>query len=335
MVTIKDISKEAGVSTATVSHVINGTRFVSEPLKKKVNDVIEELGYQPNRIARSLVMQKTQTIGVIISDILNPFYTAVVRGLEDATSDLGYNVVLCNTDEDINKEIRYLRVLLEKRVDGIALATSFQGDQHPLLRQMSQIPLVTIVRKMKKLKSDAVFADNIGGTYEAIEHLVSLGHKRIGVISGPSGLSSGQERLEGVLKAFTKYGITPNDAWMATGDFKRESGYVLAKGILSLKDRPTALFVSNSQMTLGALQAFRELGVKIPKDMSIVGMDDTEWSVLLDPPLTVIYQSPYDMGNNAGKMLLQRIFKNQKRFKTNVIPAKLIERGSSRPPRVR
>jgi LacI family transcriptional regulator len=335
MVTIKDIARKADVSTATVSHVVNETRFVSEPLKNKVKAIIDDLGYQPNQIARSLVMQKTHTIGVIISDILNPFYTAVVRGLEDATSPSGYNVVLCNTDEDKEKEIRYLKVLLEKRVDGIALATCFQGNEHPFLSQLNQIPVATIVRKMARLKSDAVFADNIGGAYEAIEHLVSLGHKRIGVISGPSGLSSGQERLEGVLKAFTKYGIASNEAWMPTGDFKRESGYISAKNILSLKNRPTALFVSNSQMTLGALQAFRELGVKIPKDMSIVGMDDTEWSVLLDPPLTVIYQSPYDMGNNAGKMLLQRIFKKRKRFKTNVIPTKLIERGSSSPPRVK
>jgi LacI family transcriptional regulator len=333
MVTIKDIAKSVGVSTATVSHVINETRFVSEPLKKKVHAVIEELGYQPNRIARSLVMQKTHSIGVIISDILNPFYTALVRGLEDATSPLGYNVVLCNTDEDTDKEIDYLKVLLEKRVDGIALATCFQDDEHPLLNKLNQIPVVTIVRKMNCLKSDAVFADNISGAYEAIEHLVSLGHKRISVISGPSGISSGRERLEGAHKAFAKHGIIPNEAWMRTGDFKRESGYVLAKSILNLKDRPTALFVSNNQMTLGALQAFRELRVKIPKDMSIVGLDDTDWSILLDPPLTVIYQSPYDMGNNAGKMLLQRILKKRKRFKTKVIPAELIQRQSSGPPR--
>ena len=333
MVTIKDIAKSVGVSTATVSHVINETRFVSEPIKKKVHAVIEELGYQPNRVARSLVMQKTHTIGVIISDILNPFYTALVRGLEDATSPLGYNVVLCNTDEDTNKEIDYLKVLLEKRIDGIALATCFQDEKHPLLNKLNQVPVVTIVRKMNCLKSDAVFADNIGGAYEAIEHLVSLGHKHISVISGPSGISSGRERLEGVFKAFTKHGITPNEAWMRTGDFKRESGYVLAKSILNLKDRPTALFVSNNQMTLGALQAFREQSVKIPKDVSIVGLDDTDWSILLEPPLTVIYQSPYDMGNNAGKMLLQRILKKRKRFKTKVIPAELIQRQSSGPPR--
>jgi DNA-binding LacI/PurR family transcriptional regulator len=333
MVTIKDIAKSVGVSTATVSHVINETRFVSEPLRIKVNAIIEELGYQPNRIARSLVMQKTHTIGVIISDIQNPFYTALVRGLEDATSPLGYNVMLCNTDEDTDKEIGYLKALLEKRVDGIALATCFQGDEHPLISQLNQVPVITIVRKMTRLKSDAVFADNIGGAYEAIEHLVSLGHRRISVISGPSGISSGGERLEGVLKAFVKHEINPNEAWMRTGDFKRESGYVLAKSILSLKERPTALFVSNNQMTLGALKAFRELDVKIPKDVSIVGLDDTDWSILLDPPLTVIYQSPYDMGNNAGRMLLQRVLKKRKRFKTKIIPAELIQRQSSGPPR--
>ena len=240
MVTIKDIAKRAGVSIATVSHVINETRFVSKPLQKKVKTIIEELGYQPNRIARSLVMQKTHTIGVIVSDILNPFYTAVVRGLEDATSDLDYNVMLCNTDEDINKEIRYLRALFEKRIDGIAIATSFQGDRHPMLNQMSQIPLVTIVRKMKKLKSDAVFADNIGGSYQAIGHLVSLGHKKIGVISGPSGLSSGRERLQGGFNAFNKHGITPQKAWMPTGDFSSQ-GIVTQQSINLAFHRPQSV----------------------------------------------------------------------------------------------
>ncbi|MBW1698174.1 MAG: LacI family DNA-binding transcriptional regulator [Deltaproteobacteria bacterium] len=333
MPTIKDIARKANVSTATVSHVINETRFVSKPLKRKVKAVIEELGYQPNRIARSLVIQKTHTIGVIVSDILNPFYTAVVRGLEDATSAFGYNVMLCNTDEDPDKEIKYIRLLLEKRADGIALATCFQGNEHPLMGQLNQATLVTIVRRIARLKSDAVFADNVGGAYKAIEHLISLGHRRIGVISGPSGFSSGRERLEGVLKALNDHDISPNEAWMPTGDFKQESGYLLAKKIIQCKNPPSALFVSNNRMTLGALKALRELGIQIPKDISIVGLDDTEWSILLNPPLTVIHQSPYDMGNIAGKMLLGRIFKKRKRFKTNIIPAKLIERGSSAPPR--
>ena len=332
MATIKDIAAKAGVSTATVSHVINGTRFVSERLTERIKRAIEELDYHPNAIARSLVKQKTHTIGVIISDIRNPFYTAVVRGVEDATYASGYNVILCNTDENPEKETLYIHLLLEKRVDGIAIATSFQERIHPQLTNLTQIPLVTIVRKMRGLKCDAVYADNVGGSYKAIEHLISLGHRRIGIISGPPGLSTGNERLKGCLKALAAHRIRAHDEWMMTGDFKRESGYVLTKEMLGRKERPTALFAANNQMALGALQAFHESDLRAPRDLSLVSIDDAEWSAYLEPALTVVDQSPYLMGNKAGRMLLGRIIKRRKSFKTAVIPSTLIRRRSSGPP---
>jgi LacI family transcriptional regulator len=329
MPTIKDVARQVGVSTATVSHVINNTRFVSEGLKQKILQTIRELNYQPNAIARSLVKRKTHTIGIIISDILNPFYTAIVRGVEDVTYKSGYNVVLCNTDEDPEKEILYIQILMEKRIDGLVISTAFQDGGHPLLSQLKGIPLVAVVRKIKNLASDAVLGDNSGGVYQAIDHLIRLGHREIGIISGPTGLSSGAERLAGYRKALEGHRIPIEEDWIKIGDFKRESGYSLTKELFKLSPFPTALFVANNQMTIGALQALTELKIRIPEDISFVSFDDMEWYSFLNPPLTTVEHSPYLLGKTAGEVLLQRIGHKRKNPKRVLIPSHLIVRKST------
>jgi LacI family transcriptional regulator len=329
MPTIKDVAREVGVSTATVSHVINKTRFVSEELRERVLKAIQELDYQPNAIARSLVKRKTHTIGIIISDILNPFYTAIVRGIEDVTYKSGYSVMLCNTDEDVEKEVLYIQVLLEKRIDGLVISTAFQDGFHPLLSRLKTVPLVAIVRRIKGLASDAVLGDNRGGAYQAIDHLIRLGHRRIGIISGPTGLSSGAERLEGYKNALDHHRIPIDEHLMKFGDFKRESGYALTKGIFLNRPLPTAVFVANNQMTIGALNALNELKMRIPEDISLISFDDMEWYSFLDPPLTTVEHSPYLIGKAAGEMLLQRISKNRKNPKKVIIPSHLIIRKST------
>ncbi len=329
MPTIKDVAKQVGVSTATVSHVINNTRFVSAELKQRVLKAIQDLGYHPNAIARSLVKRKTHTIGILISDILNPFYTAIVRGIEDVTYKSGYSVMLCNTDEDPEKEILYIQMLLEKRTDGLVISTAFQDGMHPLLSRLKGIPLVTTVRKIKGLDADAVLGDNRGGAYQAVEHLIRLGHRRIGILSGPTGLSSGAERLEGYKKALEDHRISIEDQWVTIGDFKRESGYSLTKEMFQRDPLPTALFVVNNQMAIGALQALIELKIRIPKDISFISFDDMEWYPFLDPPLTTVEHSPYLIGKAAGEMLLQRISKNWKHPKRVIIPSHLIIRKST------
>jgi len=329
MPTIKDVARQVGVSTATVSHVINNTRFVSEGLKEKILQTIRDLNYQPNAIARSLVKRKTHTIGIIISDILNPFYTAIVRGIEDVTYKSGYNVVLCNTDEDPEKEMLYIQILMEKRIDGLVISTAFQDGGHPLLSQLKGIPLVAVVRKINNLASDAVLGDNSGGVYKAIDHLIQLGHRRIGIISGPTGLSSGAERLAGYKKALEGHRIPIEEDRIKIGDFKRESGYSLTKELFKLSPLPTALFVANNQMTIGALQALTELKIRIPEDISFVGFDDMEWYSFLDPPLTTVEHSPYILGKTAGEVLLQRISHKRKNPKKVFIPSHLIIRKST------
>jgi len=329
MPTIKDVAKHVGVSTATVSHVINKTRFVSDEIKERVLQAIRDLNYQPNAIARSLVKRKTHTIGIIISDILNPFYTAIVRGIEDVTYKSGYSIMLCNTDENVEKEILYIQVLMEKRIDGLVLSTAFQDGVHPLLSQLKGIPLVSIVRKMKGFNPDAVFGDNVGGAYQAIEHFIQLVHRRIGIISGPLGLSSGAERLEGYKKALESHRIPIQEDWIKTGDFKKESGYFLTKKLLEEKVPPTALLVVNNQMTIGALNALKELGIRVPEDLSLISFDDMEWCSFINPPLTTVEQSPYLMGKTAGEMLLQKINHKRSQPKKVVILSHLIIRNST------
>jgi len=329
MPTIKDVARRVGVSTATVSHVINKTRFVSEELRRRVLEAIQELNYQPNAIARSLVKRKTHTIGIIITDILNPFYTAIVRGIEDVTYKSGYSVVLCNTDEDPEKEILYIQILLEKRIDGLIISTAFQDGPHPLLSRFKMIPLAAIVRRIQGLASDAVLGDNTGGAHKAIDHLIQLGHRRIGIISGPPGLSSGAERLEGYKNALRNHRIPFDEHWIKIGDFKRESGYSLTKEIFQKSPLPTALFVANNQMTIGALQALNELRIRIPEDISFVSFDDMEWYSFLDPPLTTVEHSPYLMGKTAGEILLQKVSHKRKNPKKVLIPSHLIIRKST------
>jgi LacI family transcriptional regulator len=329
MPTIKDVARLVGVSTASVSHVINGTRYVSEELKKKILKAIDELHYHPNAVARSLVKKKTHTIGILISDILNPFYTAIVRGLEDVTYQSGYSVMLCNSDEAPEKELFYIRILLERRIDGLVISSAFQDGVHPLLSKLRMVPLVTIVRRIRGLGGDCVFADNVEGVYQAIRHLIHLGHRRIAIISGPRGLSSGQERLLGYQKALEDHGIIVDLNFIKFGDFKRESGYTLTQEVLQLKEGPTALFVANNQMTIGALSAINELSIRVPQDLSLVSFDDMEWYSFLDPPLTTVEQSPYLMGKTAGEMLLQKINKKRKGIKKIIIPSRLIVREST------
>ncbi len=329
MPTIKDVARLVGVSTATVSHVINNTRYVSDGLKKKILEAIDELHYHPNAVARSLVKKETHTIGIIISDILNPFYTAIVRGIEDVTYQSGYNVMLCNSDEDPGKEVLYIQILIERRIDGLVISSAFKDGVHPLLSKLKMVSLVTIVRKVRGLAVDSVFGDNVEGVYQAVRHLIQLGHRRIAIISGPTRLSSGEERLLGYQKALGDHGITVDSNFIKFGDFKRESGYTLTKEVLQQKEVPTALFVANNQMTIGALNAINELGIRVPKDLSLVSFDDMEWYSFLNPPLTTVEQSPYLMGKTAGEMLLQRINKKRKSIKKIIIPSRLIVREST------
>lgn len=307
MSTMREVAERADVSVSTVSHVLNETRRVSEDTRQRVLSVISDLDYQQNLLARGLKTQKTFTVGLLISDIQNSFFTSVVRGVEDVALSQGYHLFLCNTDEDPQREADYIRELGKKRVDGLIVAPAAPLHNHAPRLKAQGIPFVFIDREVEGLKAGSVRVDNRLGMRLAAEHLVDLGHDRIGMISGPLDKASGRERYLGLKQALDELGTGLREELVHFGDFKAESGRAGATALLERSEPPTALVTANNQMTLGALLSLKENGMSIPDDISIVGFDDLEWSPLADPPLTAVAQPTYEMGVQAMDMLLARI----------------------------
>jgi DNA-binding LacI/PurR family transcriptional regulator len=268
---------------------------------------MEELGYQPSRVARRLRMEATQILGLIISDITNPFFTSVVRGIEDVAYANQYSLLLCNSDEDPARESLYVDVLQAERVAGIIISPADENSTscEPLLR--NDVPVTVMDRRLRQFDVDTVLVDNVKGAYQATSHLIRLGHRRIGLIGGPSRITTGRERQEGYEKALTEHGLELNQRLIKIGDFKQDSGYQRACELLEMADLPTAIFAANNLMTLGALNAIHEKGLNIPQDIAIVGFDDMPWAPSLDPPLTAVSQPTYELGCTAANLLLQRI----------------------------
>jgi len=281
-----------------------------------------------------MVTRRTHTVGLLISDIANPFFIRAVRAIEDVAQGNGYNVILCNTDEDPAKETQYLRVLMEKRVDGIILATTAGSRQAVRDVRWRRIPLVLFDRELTGVAVDTVKVDSVLGGRLATEHLLRLGHRRIAIIHGPVVRSTGAERLQGYLEALEAAGVAPVPELIREGNFKQDSGRELARELLRVSRPPTALFCSNNLMTVGALQTLREQGVRIPTDLSLVGYDDMEWWTLTHPPLTTIGQPVYELGCEAMRLLLAQIgAPGRRRPRRVVLKPELLVRESGGPPR--
>lgn len=333
-VTIKDVAREAAVSVGTASQAIHGNPVVRESTRRRVLAVATRLRYQPSAVARGLVTRRTHTIGLLISDIGSPFFIKPVRAVEDLAQENGYNVILCNTDEDPAKEMEYLRVLIEKRVDGMIVATT--GKTVPAIRdaQWRGIPLVLFDQELPGLANDTVKMDGVAGSRLATHHLLELGHRRIAIIHGPLERSTGVERLDGYLAALRAARMKPVPELIREGSFKQDSGYRLTKELLRLSPPPTGLFCTNNLMTAGALLALREENVRIPHDLSFIGYDDMEWWTLTNPPLTIVAQPVYDLGREAMRLLLDRMHSGKRRPPERVVlKPELIVRESCGPPR--
>jgi LacI family transcriptional regulator len=332
VVTIKDVAREAGVSLGTASQALRDSPAVRDATRRRVRAVATRLRYQPSAVARGLVTRRTHTVGLLISDIANPFFIRAVRAVEDAAQENGYNVILCNTDEDPAKETQYLRVLMEKRVDGIILATT--AGSLPAVREVRwrRIPLVLFDRELPQVATDTVKVDSVRGGQLATEHLLQLGHRRIAIIHGPVVRSTGAERLEGYLLALRTAGVPPDPALIREGNFKQDSGRDLARQLLDLVPPPTALFCTNNLMTVGALQTLGERGIRIPQDLSLVGYDDMEWWTLTHPPLTTVGQPVYELGREAMRLLLAQIEARRRRPQRVILKPELLTRESCGPP---
>jgi LacI family transcriptional regulator len=304
---IYDVARESGVSAFTVSAVINNKSHVSKKLRERVEAAIQKLNYRPNLLARSLAKQKTHTIGMIVPDIANPFFPMVVRGAEDAAQKNGYNLLLCNSDDNLEKEESALELLLSKRVDGILLTKAVK-DFRPSLQQMIRevnVPIVLVMRTSPKVSQDAVITDDYRGAYEAVCHLARSGRRRIGLMGGPMKVSNGKARWQGFNDALLASGLTYDPELVIEGDYRMESGY--RGGHLLLSHRPDGVYVANYLMTVGLLKAAEEMGLRCPEDFGLVSFDDYPWLGIFRPKLTTVELPKYQLGYQAAELLLERI----------------------------
>lgn len=325
---MKDVAKRAGVSTATVSRVLTGSRSVNPTLAKRVLEAMEDLDYQPVRAARSLRRQKSSILGLIISDIQNPFFTSLVRAVEDQANLHQLAVFLCNSDEDVAKEGMYVDLMLSERVAGVIIcpAQELQNPSRKLIK--AGIPVVSADRRMLDVEVDTVLIDNTKAAHGLVKHLILDGHHRIAAIVGPSWITTGRERLAGYMSALSEQGLIPQEGFVLTGQPNEETGYVLAGKLLDLPVQPTAVFVGNNLLATGVLRAIRERGLRIPDDIGLAAFDNMTWSTMIDPPLTVVQQPTYELGLTAVELLLERMRDPERPPQEVVMESTLLIRGS-------
>jgi len=331
MATIHDVARLAGVSPITVSRVINNSGYISQQTRARVKAAIIELGYAPNIIARSLRSKRTNTLALVLTDITNPFFTAIARGVEDTASDAGFTVIYCNTDESVDEEAKNLQLLMQKQVDGILLVPARSISRSIELIKEQGTPVVILDRRVPNVDADVVRCDSVEGAYKLIKLLINQGHRRIAVLSGPQGVSTADDRVAGYQKAMVEAGIS-DDGLVFYGTYTLTSGYEMAKRVLSLSPQATALFAANNFIAIGALKALRDSGLKVPGDISVVAFDDLPSTWIVEPFLTVVTQPPYEMGCQATQLLLNRIRgEAPSACQEIILPIELIVRHSNGP----
>lgn len=336
MPTIRDVAKLAGVSTATVSHVLNNSRTVLPETRRQVLNAIERLNYRPSAIARSLTTKITRSVAVMVADITNPFFAAIVRGIEDRIEPHGYNMIVCNTDEQPDREARYLELLLARGIDGLIVAPT--GEPQPLLREfaLTHIPLVFIDRQPPEPYGPLVAVDNFSVGRTATEHLLRLGHARIAILARRPMLSTVMGRLGGYRQAFADHHLPVDESLICITEHHLDAVLVAARRLLAMPDRPTAIIATNQIMTLGLLQAMQEQHLSYPDDISLVCFDDNPWVALFTPPLTAIRQPVAQLCDAAVDTLRRGMGSKSANSSAPFAPdvvllAELIERASCRP----
>ena len=306
---IKDVSRTAGVSISTVSHVLNGTRFVSPELTRRVHAAVTQLEYRQNDLARSLRTRQSYALGLVIPDVSNPYYPQIARGVQDAAAAAGYWVFLCNSDRKPESEVRLLAALEQRRADGVILDGS--GPDPVLLAALRRatVPIVLVGSRIDEADMDVVTVAANGG-YEAVRHLIARGYRRIALIAGPPVPGPGQRRpakARGYLQALEEAGLPPDPALIVEGDYTREGGAAAMRRLFSLPQQPDAVFAGNDLMAIGALMAARAAGRRVPDDLAIIGYDDIPEAAVTSPALTTVAVPKYEMGRAAARMLLDRL----------------------------
>lgn len=327
--TIKEVARQAGVSVGTVSNVIGGTVGVSDFLRERVLRAVRDLDYHPNHVARSLKIRQTNMLGMVISDITNPFFPQLVRGAEDAAWKHNYVLTTFNSDDQLEREKQILAVLRKRNVDGMLLVLAAdQGDLTHVRQAAAVTPVVCLDRTTNSIDVDSVTVDNAAGARDCVAHLISRGHRRIGILAGALNLETGRERLRGYKEALAEAGIPEDPALIRRSDFRVETGYQEGKALLEQNPRPTAIFGCNCVITLGLLRALGDLNLRCPEDVAVATFDDLPILGSIRPRLTAVAQPSYDIGFQGAELLIRRLTGDPGRQKI-VLPTQLIIREST------
>jgi len=329
-VTIRDVAQRAGVSPMTVSRVINESELVSADTRRRVEDAITELGYVPSRLARGLSAKRTGTLAVIVPDVANPFFTLIVRGAEEVARRAGYRAILCDTRADLTVEREVIEEMLAHRVEGILIAPVSDRSREHLRRLTAfDVPFVLVDRTVPGVEADAVLGDSEEGAQRLVEHLLSLGHRRVGMIVESDDVSTARDRRIGYEAALRAAGIPAAAELVARASVDPSGGYVGMRRLLALDEPPTAVFTVNNLVALGAIEAVRSAGLEVPDDVALVCFDDIEYASRLYPFLTVMEQPAETFGTLSSQLLLERIENRApERPRVVVLPAQFVVRRS-------
>lgn len=331
---IKDIASRANVSISTVSRIINNSKYVAPELVERVNSIIEETGYTPDQIARSMVTKKTKLIGVIIPDISQRFYSTLLSGIEEVTSTYDYNILICNINENLEKEYKYLNILKSMRADGIIIMHEKFSPKVENFLSTVKVPIVLSSVKSRNLNALSVNIDDCKASYDAVEHLIKLGHKKIAMIGGDmEDITTGKNRFAGYRQVLQDHGVEYNKAYFRIGNFRIDDGYKAMEGILKAPVRPTAVFVVSDEMAIGAVNCITDKGLTVPGDISVIGFDDIDLASVVKPKLTTVHQPIKEIGRMSAELLINQLENKSINVKEVVINHSLILRDScGKPP---
>jgi len=334
MATMKDVAQLAGVSTATVSRALMNPEKVSPSTRKRVEDAVLESGYSPNSLARNLRRNESKTIVTIVPDISDPYFSEIIRGIEDAAVEHGYLVLLGDNSHQSNRESTFVNLVFTKQADGILLLGTDLPFSVGKSEQKKFPPMVMACEYDPGLELPTVHIDNLTSAFEVVNYLTQMGHKKIAEVSGPSTAALVNFRHQGYLQALRRSGINMNPLYQISGDFSFKSGAVAMNKLLSLPEPPTAVFCHNDMMAIGAIQEAKRLGSRVPQDISIVGFDDIVFSQYCDPPLTTVSQPRYEIGRQAMLMMLEVLRGHDVRAGSRLLETQLVIRDSVSAPRL-
>jgi LacI family transcriptional regulator len=329
-VTLREVAKAAGVSINTASRALNDKPAVSPYTKARVLEAAQRLGYRPNRLARALRYNKTRTLGVIVGDIANPYFSMLVRGVEQTAREFDYSVILQGTDEDLEREKEAIEVALAEQVDGILITPTQRSEEAIRTLFDSGTPFILMSRHFHDLETHYVIMDDQRGGFIATEHLIQRGHERIAILNGPIHISSAAERYAGYMEALQQYGLDVDDGLVIKGCLTMEDGYRAALSLIDGPNRPTAIFAFSDFVALGVFRAANELGIVIPDELAVVGFDNTIFGLCTRPPLSSVGGSPEELGKTAARFLLELLTGKRPNTVTRVkLPVYLVQRGST------